>query len=107
MDDFDLGLVTNDGVLAVNQDRLCSQGYCVANEPRKWEIWVKDLADGSKAVAMFNLSHEDQVRSVTAERLELSGNVRDLWRQSDIGPIEDQFSATVSPHGVAFFKVTR
>ena len=105
MDDFDLNLVRNDEVLAVNQDPLCRQGYRVANRKGEWEIWAKDLADGGKAVAMFNLSNEDQVLSVTKGQLGLSGIVRDLWRQKDVGPMKDQFSAMVSPHGVAFVKV--
>jgi alpha-galactosidase len=65
MDAFDLNLVTNDEVLAVDQDPLCKQGERMANQDGNWEIWAKDLADGSKVVAMFNLSSADQVLTVT------------------------------------------
>lgn len=106
MDDFDLSLVTNDEVLAVNQDPLVKQGYRVANQNKEWEIWAKDLADGSKAVAMFNLAEKDQVLSVSKSQLGLGGAVRDLWRQKDIGPMGDGFSAMVSPHGVVMVKVS-
>jgi alpha-galactosidase len=105
MDAFDLNLVTNDEVLAVNQDALCRQGYRVANRKGAWEVWAKDLADGGKAVAMFNLSGEDRLLSVTKEQLSMTGRVRDLWRQKDIGPLGDQFSAVVSPHGTVLLKV--
>lgn len=105
MDAFDLNLVTNDEVLAVNQDPLCKQGYRVAHQPGVWEIWAKDLADGSKAVALFNLSDKDTVLSVSKTQLGLAGIVRDLWRQKDLGHLGDSFTASVSPHGVAFFKV--
>jgi alpha-galactosidase len=105
MDAFDLNLVTNDEVLAVNQDPLVKQGYRVANKNREWEIWAKDLADGSKAVALFNLSDKDRDLGLTKEHLGMSGTVRDLWRQKDIGPMGDKFSATVSPHGAVLVKV--
>jgi len=38
-----------------------------------------------------------------------SGTIRDLWRQEEIGDLEElggQFSAKVSTHGVAFIEVT-
>lgn len=106
MDAFDLNLVTNDEVLAVNQDPLCKQGYRIANKAGEWEIWAKDLVDGGKAVGLFNLSEFDQTLTVTYDQLGISGEVRDLWRQTDIGPLDEKFSARVSPHGVAFVKVS-
>jgi alpha-galactosidase len=106
MDAFDLNLVTNDEVLAVDQDPLCRQAYRVAHQKGVWEIWVKELADGGRAVALFNLSDSVQVLSVTQEQVGLSGKLRDLWRQKNLGPLGDRFSASVSPHGVALVKVT-
>ncbi len=106
MDDFDLNLVTNDEVLAVNQDPLCSQGYRIASEAGSWEIWAKDLIDGSKAVALFNLSDKEATLSLTAEQLGIRGTIRDLWRQENLSELTDTFSALISPHGVAFLKVT-
>lgn len=105
MDAFDLNLVTNDEVLAVNQDPLCKQGYRVADRKGEWEIWAKDLADGSKAVALFNLSGEDRVLDVTREQLGMTGSVRDLWRQKDLGLLGDRFSAMINPHGAVLVKV--
>jgi alpha-galactosidase len=108
MDAFDLNLVTNDEVLSVNQDALCKQGYRVRNG-KGYEIWAKDLVGGGKAVGMFNISDKEQVLSLTAKELGLSGTIRDLWRQKDIGgfePLGGQFSAKVSSHGVVFIKVT-
>jgi alpha-galactosidase len=105
MDDFDLNLVANDEVLAVNHDPLCTQGCRVASESDSYEIWAKDLADGSKAVGLFNISDEDQVLTISAEHLGTSGKIRDLWRQTDLGDMGETFSAMVSSHGVVFVKV--
>ncbi len=105
MDNFDLNLVKNSEVLAINQDPLVSQGYRVENLADSYEIWAKDLADGSKAVAFFNLSEEEQNISISAEKLGMKGKVRDLWRQKDIGTLKTNLSVQVSSHGTAFFKV--
>ena len=106
MDEFDLNLVTNHEVLAVNQDALCKQGYRLENEKGNYEVWAKDLADGSKAVGLFNLSDDNQVLTLSAQTLGMKGTVRDLWRQKDIGTLEDSFSANVSAHGVVFLKIS-
>ena len=106
MDEFDLNLVTNHEVLAVNQDALCKQGYRLENEKGNYELWAKDLADGSKAVGLFNLSDDNQVLTLSAQTLGMKGKVRDLWRQKDIGMLEDSFSANVSAHGVVFLKIS-
>lgn len=105
MDEFDLNLVTNSEVLAVNQDPLVNQGYRVENEEGFYEIWAKDLADGSKALAFFNLSDEEKDITITANLLGMKGNVRDLWRQKDIGKLKNEFTVKVNAHGTGFFKV--
>lgn len=106
MDAFDLNLVSNDEVIAIDQDPLGRQGYRVANSEGEWEIWAKDLADGGKAVGLFNLSEEDRVLTVTKEQLGTTGSVRDLWRQKALGAMGERLCAKVSPHGAALFKVT-
>jgi alpha-galactosidase len=105
MDDFDLNLVTNSEVLAVNQDPLVNQGYRVENEKGIYEIWAKDLADGSKALAFFNLSEVEKDITISADKLGKKGKVRDLWRQKDIGKLNNDFTVKVNAHGTAFFKV--
>jgi len=105
MDEFDLNLVKNSEVLAVNQDPLVRQGYRVENKEGSYEIWAKDLTDGGKALAIFNLSDEEQDIIISAEKLGMKGSVRDLWRQKDIGKLNNVFTVKVSPHGTGFFKV--
>jgi len=105
MDDFDLNLVKNNEVLAINQDPLVKQGYRIENKQGNYEIWAKDLADGGKAVAFFNLSDEEQTLSITAEKLGKKGMVRDLWRQKDIGELKNEFAVKVNAHGAGLFKI--
>ncbi len=55
MDDFTLGLLTNDEVLAVDQDPLGKQATRVKEDPAAGvEVWARPLADGTIAVGLFN-----------------------------------------------------
>ncbi len=53
LDDFTLNLLTNDEVIAVNQDALGKQAVPVYRAGGV-EVWAKDLEDGSKAIGLFN-----------------------------------------------------
>jgi alpha-galactosidase len=106
MDDFTLGLLTNDEVLAVNQDILCKQATKVAGEDKR-VVFAKDLEDGSKAVGLFNLGDKEETVAVTWQDLGITGTrtVRDLWRQKDIGNHAEGYEASVAPHGVLLVRV--
>jgi len=107
MDDFEVNLVTNDEVLAVHQDELGKAADRVAKEGEP-EVWARPLADGSLAVGLFNRDEMDMTVGVKWTALGITGKqqVRDLWRQQDIGEFENEFSRTVPRHGVLFVKVT-
>ena len=53
MDDFTLSLLSNDEVLAVDQDSLGRQAARLS-QTNNLEVWAKDLEDGSMAVGLFN-----------------------------------------------------
>jgi alpha-galactosidase len=108
LDDFTLGLLTNDEVLDVSQDPLGRQAGRIAKEGMQ-EVWAKDLEDGSKAVGLFNRGEDDTVMTAKWTDLGLSGSnvVRDLWRQKDLGNFTGQFQATVPSHGVVLIKISK
>jgi alpha-galactosidase len=101
-----MNLLTNDEVVAVNQDPLGKQAGQVSNKEYA-QVWAKDLEDGSKAVGLFNLDDDSQEVTAKFADLKVSGKqtVRDLWRQKDLADAEDQFSATVPAHGVMLIKL--
>jgi alpha-galactosidase len=107
LDEFTLNLLTNDEVLDVNQDPLGRQAERVARQG-KLEVWTKDLADGSKAVGLFNRGEGEAevVADWTALGVAGKKRVRDLWRQQDEGSADGQFKATVPRHGVKLVKLT-
>lgn len=124
MDEFTINLLTNDEVIDVNQDILGKQAKRVIME-KGYEVWVKELEDGSKAVGLFNtgvakdpadyfvwddqpVSSKTVTVSATFEAMGISGKqvVRDLWRQKDLGEFSDKLEMEVPFHGVVFVKVT-
>ena len=106
LDDFTQNLLTNDEVLALNQDplgKMAKQIVAAGNS----KVLAKDLEDGSKAVGLFNVGEEPNTVKVTWQQLGVTGNqtIRDLWRQKDIGTYTDQFEAMVRPHGVILIRI--
>jgi alpha-galactosidase len=106
LDDFTLNVLTNDEVIAVNQDVLGKQGIPVSKSG-DLEVWMKPLADGSKAVALFNRGDREAEVQVKWADLSLHGQhkVRDLWRQKDLGAYQENFHLKVGAHGAELIRV--
>lgn len=106
LDAFTLNLLTNGEVLNIQQDAIAIPGKSVVKD-KDFEIIVKDLEDGSKAIGLFNLKNEEANVSVDWAAVGLKGtkNVRDVWRHTDIGKYTNVFTAKVQPHGVILIKV--
>ena len=106
LDNFTLSLLTNDEVLAINQDPLGRQAFRAVINDKGAEVWVKELSDGSKAVGLFNTGEETATVSFDAEELQwkTSFTARDCWRQKDLGKFTT-YSASVPAHGVVLLRV--
>jgi alpha-galactosidase len=108
LDDFTLSLLTNDEVLALNQDALGKQATVISRQGDAG-VMAKDLEDGSKAVGLFYPGDSTATQAVTVNfsDLHITGKyiVRDLWRQKDLGVFEDHFTADVRRHGVVLISV--
>ena len=107
LDPFTLGLITNDEVLAIDQDELCKPAVCLSPEG-SLKVYVKQLADGTKAVGLFNTGDKPATVSLDWKQAGLYGkqNLRDLWRQKDLGIFEGNYTAEIPFHGVLLLKVT-
>jgi alpha-galactosidase len=107
LDDFTLGLLCNDEVLQINQDPLCIQAQRVA-KVGAMEVWAKPLEDGSLAVGVVNVGFEAAPFTLKWSDLKLTGprQVRDLWRQKDLGTFADRWQTTVGRHGVVLVKLS-
>jgi len=106
LDEFTLNLLTNDEVLALDQDPLGKQATPKIKKGTI-QVWVKDLEDGNKAMGIFNLGDESQKFSLALSEVGVSSKVkvRDLWRQKNLVEVKDKFEADVPSHGVVLIKV--
>jgi alpha-galactosidase len=106
LDDFTLSLLTNDEVIDVDQDPLGKPGHRVYKK-EDTEVWVKQMEDGSYVAGLFNRGETEALVTAYWADLNISGkqNVRDLWRQYDLGAYTDLYAASVPPHGVIMIRL--
>ncbi|HWB84131.1 MAG TPA: glycoside hydrolase family 27 protein [Bryobacteraceae bacterium] len=106
MSEQTVAILTNPEVIAVDQDAKGAQGYRVTKEGPV-EVWVKPLADGSKAVGFFNREQGTVKVSVSFKDIGAgdSASVRDLWARKDLGVFHTSFAADVPEHGSMLLKI--
>jgi len=94
IDDFTFGLIGNAELVAIDQDALGAAAACVSSNDVH-EVWARPLADGDIAFGVFNPNEYDVKASVDLPRdlgMEGPWNVRDVWRQRDLGTVADKLS---------------
>lgn len=110
LDAFTLGLLTNDEVLAVNQDELGRQGERVGSD-NKVDFYLKPLADGSFALGIFNRNENPVSTGLTKIKSLMTGDkfkARDLWRQQTIADFNpEKISFALPPHGVVLLRLLK
>ena len=107
-DEFTLSLLTNDEVLAVNQ-----------NSANNRELYRRDglialVADApdskDKYVALFNTRDAAETASVKVifETVGLQGRcaVRDLWGRKDLGTFSGEFISPLPSHGAGLYRIS-
>lgn len=107
-DEFTLGLLCNDDVIAVDQDPAGNPAKRVLDKDG-FQVWTKELKDGALAVGVFNLNDDKKTFTATAEVLGLQGRLsaRDLWKRQDIGRVKDKIALELNPHGVTLMKFSK
>lgn len=106
IDAFTKSLLCNSEVIAINQDALGRQARQEVVDGDV-QIWCRELADGSRAVGMFNLGSKD-VRVDFGKYLAQLGmqgptSVRDVWRQQDLSTAD--LTYFIPSHGVKYVKL--
>jgi alpha-galactosidase len=101
-----LTILSNPEVIAVDQDPAGVQGHRIAEEG-PLDVWMKPLADGSKAVGLFNRGEDAAPVTVHFKDAGVgeSATVRDLWAAKDLGIYKDNFTAQVPKHGVVMIRM--
>ncbi|MDR1518284.1 MAG: NPCBM/NEW2 domain-containing protein [Dysgonamonadaceae bacterium] len=106
LDDFTLNILCNAEVIDINQDKLGKPGYGVHKQDFT-EIWKKELHDGTSAIAIFNKSPIKSTVTVDWKAIGYSGKeeVRDIWRQQDLGTATNAAEFEIPRHGCMLLKV--
>jgi hypothetical protein len=106
LDAFTRNLLTNDEVIAVDQD---PNGHAARRvlEQDAWQVWVRELADGRQAVGVFNFGDQYRSLPLDPEALGLANGapLRDLWRHKPLGRLQPGYTAAVPAHGVLLLAV--
>jgi hypothetical protein len=107
-DEFTLSLLTNDEVLAVNQNSANNKQLKAENGLIVWTADVPETED--KYVAFFNINDSISSEiSITSAELGVSGNysVKDLWSKEDKGTVAEKFTASVEPHASVLLRFSK
>jgi len=106
LDDLTLSVLCNPEVIDVDQDPLGRSATVVRLTPATF-LMVKELADGTKAVGLFNQGEVPAHVAANWSAIGVKGNqiVRDLWRQKYLGTFTGEFSSEIPCHGVRFVRL--
>jgi alpha-galactosidase len=111
-------ILTNKEIIALDQDSLGRQATCFRDNG-DYQIWVKSLSGGEKAICLLNKS--DEKKSVLVDFALLSQvnsgrrsgsaalkledyRVRDLWEHKDLVLKETSSYIEILPHSVKVFR---
>ncbi len=105
-----LDIVTNEELIAVNQDRMGQQADLVSSTGNV-EIYCKDLENGDIAVAILNRSYASTDVTVNFGDLPLedgkSYRFRDLWAKEDVGEYAGSFTVNnIASHETKVYRVS-
>ena len=101
-------ILLNADVIAVDQDPAGMQGHRVAKYGDR-EVWSKPMADGGRAVLLFNRGGARATITADWNALSLPRSVRmqvrDLWAHREVGWHQGSYAADVAPHGVVMVRL--
>jgi alpha-galactosidase len=107
LDPFTLDLLTNDDVLAVDQDELGQQGTRIGTDG-PIDYYMKPMADGSKVLGIFNRGeHPTKAPMKKLFYWGLRGKLRarDLWRQQDLPTLDKKTTFDLPGDGVVLLRI--
>lgn len=104
-------ILTNREVIAIDQDPLGKQAERIFAEGPV-EIWSRPLADGSRAIAVFNFADDETFLRGISLHLKQAGagqgwKARDVWGGKDLGPIDDSYRLSLKRHASLLLRLSR
>jgi len=108
---WDLDLIANNEVLALDQDPLVRPASRVSQQGARnahTEVWVRELTKGTRAVGLFNRSGNSTNVVLNWDAAALSGqwSARDLWQRKNLGKFTGTLTMPVPAHGAVLLRLT-
>ncbi len=108
--DADLAIITNEEMIAIDQDRLGQQAEFIG-ESKNIQTYMKDLENGDVAVAVVNLASSRQYVNINFSELPAldAGKkylIRDLWEKKDLGTFADAYNTNIAAHETKVYRLT-
>ncbi len=106
MSEADKSILMNKEAIAIDQDALGKQGDRLY-QSGDLDVWTKPLSGGRVAVGLFNRSWSNREVSVDLAEIGFKNgaNVRDVWKQKDLGRRSGVFRDWLPKHGVTLLIV--
>jgi hypothetical protein len=104
-DEFTLSLLTNDEVLAVDQNGRHGYPFWQSGELVAWT--AEGTNSNEKYLAVFNSGERASTLRVDWGALKLPDtcSLRDLWQRKDFGPVSGGYSFRLQPHASGLYRV--
>jgi alpha-galactosidase len=108
LDAFTLNVLCNPEVIEVDQDPLGQCAKVIMGNDSTF-LMIKNMADGSKALGLFNRNKKPVEVTATWKELQISGRrkLRNLWLQKNIGTYRHSFKSTVPAQGVVLVSISK
>jgi alpha-galactosidase len=102
-------MLKNSRVIAIDQDSLGAQGWLVSQNSAGQQVWVKPLAGGARAVALFNRGSSPEPITTSASAVGLPTASRytlvNVWT-NQTSTSRGNINAYVQPDAVVLYRVT-
>ena len=103
-----LNMLKNANVIAIDQDSSGVQGYLLSQNRTGQQVWVKPLADGSRAVALFNTASSAAQITTTARAVGMPNATRytllNVWT-NQTSTTSYKITANVPSNTVVLYRV--
>ena len=101
-------ILTNEEVIAINQDSLGVQGKKLESNDGK-EVWGGPLSNNAFVIMLLNRGESPAEIEANFEKIGIKKGeyvVRDLWEKKDLGVFSESFKGTVNPHSGILVKLS-
>ncbi len=109
--DEDLEIMTNEEMIALNQDRMGQQAEFIG-EYDGVQVYAKDLENGDVAIAVLNLNGTSRnftvdFSTIPALDADYAYMMRDLWEKTNVGEFKDEYSLSVASHETKVYRMSK